>query len=192
MFGDHTIRMTQHFRNLIDYVTFYGLFPKRTDAALIRHSGLITLDFDHVSNLQELRDLLLRDRYFETELMFVSPSGDGLKWIISIDLKECNHQDWFKAVAAYLKICCDLDFQTAMTIATTLEKHAIAFFQNLHNNDLKGAKLKFFEKLPPQFDRQGYLKVAEELGIQPKTAEKYIGQFKPKLLSHEHNLYLKL
>ena len=86
-----------------DYVTFSGLFSKRTDAALIRHSGLITLDFDHVSNLQELRDMLLRDRYFETELMFVSPSGDGLKWIISIDLKECNHQDWFKAIAAYLK-----------------------------------------------------------------------------------------
>lgn len=89
-------------------------------------------------------------------------------------------------------ICSDLDFQTAMTIATTLEKHAIAVFQNLPNNDLKGAKLKFFEKLPPQFDRQGYLKVAEELGIHPKTAEKYIGQFKPKLLSHEHNLYTKL
>jgi hypothetical protein len=89
-------------------------------------------------------------------------------------------------------ICSDLDFQTAMTIATTLEKHAIAVFQNLPNNDLKGAKLKFFEKLPLQFDRQGYLKVAEELGIHPKTAEKYIGQFKPKLLSHEHNLYTKL
>jgi len=88
-------------------------------------------------------------------------------------------------------ICSDLDFQTAMTIAATLEKHAIAVFQNLPNNDLKGAKLKFFEKLPPQFDRQGYLKVAEELGIHPKTAEKYISQFKPKLLHHEHNQYTK-
>ena len=89
-------------------------------------------------------------------------------------------------------ICSDLDFQTAMTIAATLEKHAIAVFQNLPNNDLKGAKLKFFEKLPPQFDRQAYLKVADELGIHPKTAEKYIGQFKPKLLHHEHNQYTKL
>jgi hypothetical protein len=89
-------------------------------------------------------------------------------------------------------VCSDLDFQTAMTIAITLEKHAIAVFQNLPNNDLKGAKLKFFEKLPSQFDRQGYLKVAEELGIHPKTAEKYISQFKPKLLSHEHNQYTKV
>ena len=89
-------------------------------------------------------------------------------------------------------ICSDRDFETAMTIATTLEKHAIAVFQNLPNNDLKGIKLKFFEKLPQQFDRQGYLKVAEELGILPRTAEKYVGQFKPKLLNHEHNLYTKV
>lgn len=86
-----------------DYVTFSGLFSKRNDSALIKHSGLITLDFDHVSNLQELKEILLRDKYFETELMFVSPSGDGLKWIISIDLKECGHQDWFQAIAAYIK-----------------------------------------------------------------------------------------
>ncbi len=86
-----------------DYVTFSGLFSKRSDSALIRHSGLITLDFDHVSNISELRETLLHDRYFETELMFTSPSGDGLKWIVSIDLKECNHQGWFLAINAYLE-----------------------------------------------------------------------------------------
>ena len=86
-----------------DYCTFSGKFSKRNDSALILHSGLLTLDFDHVSNLQELRETLLQDRYFETELIFVSPSGDGLKWIIPIDLKECSHQDWFQAIAAYIK-----------------------------------------------------------------------------------------
>ncbi len=88
-------------------------------------------------------------------------------------------------------ICSDLDFQNAMSIALTLEKHAIAVFQNLPNNRLKGVKLRFFEKLPQQFDRQGYLKVAEELGLHFKTAEKYISQFVPKLLGHEHNRYTK-
>jgi len=92
-----------------DYVTFSGLFSKRNDVALIQHSGLITLDFDHVSNLQELQEALIQDRYFETELMFVSPSGDGLKWIISIDLKECNHQDWFWAISAYIKATYQLE-----------------------------------------------------------------------------------
>lgn len=92
-----------------DYVTFSGLFSKRNDAALIQHSGLITLDFDHISNLVEFREILLRDRYFETELMFVSPSGDGLKWIISIDLTECSHQEWFQAIAAYIKASYQLE-----------------------------------------------------------------------------------
>ncbi|MBW8333158.1 MAG: hypothetical protein K0M40_14125 [Prolixibacteraceae bacterium] len=92
-----------------DYVTFSGTFSKRNDVALIQHSGLITLDFDHVSSLQELKETLLLDRYFETELMFVSPSGDGLKWIISIDLKKCNHQDWFQAIAAYIKAIYQLE-----------------------------------------------------------------------------------
>jgi hypothetical protein len=90
-------------------VTFSGTFSKRNDAALIQHSGLITLDFDHVSNLQELKETLLLDRYFETELMFISPSGDGLKWIISIDLRECNHQDWFQAISAYIKATYQLE-----------------------------------------------------------------------------------
>jgi len=92
-----------------DYVTFSGLFSKRNDSALIHHSGLITLDFDHVSNLPELKETLLQDKYFETELMFVSPSGDGLKWIISIDLMEFTHQDWFQAIAAYLKTTYQLE-----------------------------------------------------------------------------------
>lgn len=89
-------------------------------------------------------------------------------------------------------ICSDLDFETAMAIAGTLQKHAIAVFQNMPNNELKGIKLAFYEKLPQSFDRKGYLKVADELGIPIKTAEKYISQFKPKLLNHVYNLYTKV
>ena len=89
-------------------------------------------------------------------------------------------------------ICNETDFQTAIQIAFTLEKHAIAVFQNLPNNDLKGVKLKFYNVLPDNFNRQGYLAVAQELNIKEKTAEKYIGQFKEiGLLLHEHNNYTK-
>ena len=89
-------------------------------------------------------------------------------------------------------ICTETDFQTAIQIAFTLEKHAIAVFQNLPNNDLKGIKLKFYNALPENFNRQGYLAVAKELEIKDKTAEKYIGQFKENgLLDHEHNKYSK-
>lgn len=89
-------------------------------------------------------------------------------------------------------ICNETDFQTAIQIAFTLEKHAIAVFQNLPNNDLKGVKLKFYDALPDNFNRQGYLAVAKKLSIKDKTAEKYIGQFKENgLLNHEHNSYTK-
>lgn len=89
-------------------------------------------------------------------------------------------------------LCNEIDFQTAIKIAFTLEKHAIAVFQNLPNNDLKGVKLKFYDALPNDFNRQGYLAVAKELDIKDKTAEKYIGQFKEaNLLNHEHNKYCK-
>ncbi|AHW61041.1 Primase C terminal 2 (PriCT-2) [Draconibacterium orientale] len=89
-------------------------------------------------------------------------------------------------------ICNETDFQTAIQIAFTLEKHAIAVFQNLPNNNLKGVKLKFYNALPDNFNRQDYLSVAKDLNIKEKTAEKYIGQFKGNdLLDHEHNHYKK-
>lgn len=86
-----------------DYMTFSGIFSKRNDNALIKHSGLLTIDFDHVPCLSKLRESLLKDEYLETELMFTSPSGDGLKWIIPIDLKQGSQSDYFLAVSNYIK-----------------------------------------------------------------------------------------
>jgi len=86
-----------------DYVTFSGTFTKRADKELINHSGLLTIDFDHIPNLNKLKKDLLKDEYFETELMFVSPSGDGLKWIIPIDLSDDNHLTNFNGISGYIK-----------------------------------------------------------------------------------------
>lgn len=92
-----------------DYVTFSGSFSKRNDQDLSFHSGLLTIDFDHIDNIPELKRVLLNDDYFETELFFRSPSGDGLKWIIPIDVYKAPHQDYFKAVAHYLKVTYNLE-----------------------------------------------------------------------------------
>lgn len=86
-----------------DYATFSGIFEKRNDKSLLNHSGLLTIDFDHIPNLQQLKNQLLNDEYFETELLFVSPSGDGLKWIIPIDITESTHQNFFNAIVNYFK-----------------------------------------------------------------------------------------
>jgi hypothetical protein len=45
---------------------------------------------------------LLADEYFDTQLLFVSPSGDGLKWIIEIDTRKAPHGEYFASVANYI------------------------------------------------------------------------------------------
>ena len=82
-----------------DYCTFSGLFRKRNEKELITHSGLMCLDFDHVENMEEVKQQILNHEYFDTELLFTSPSGNGLKWIIPVDLKGWEHSRFFKAVA---------------------------------------------------------------------------------------------
>jgi|SRR5690554_546371 len=86
-----------------DYATFSGVFSRRNDASLEIHSNLLTVDFDHIEDVTELKENLLKDEYFDTELLFISPSGDGLKWIIPIDLSKVNHQEYFKAVSNYIQ-----------------------------------------------------------------------------------------
>ena len=86
-----------------DYCTFSGTFTTRSDKALIKHSGLLCLDFDHLNNIETLFNQLLNDEYFDTQLLFRSPSGNGLKWIIPIDTTQTTHGDYFAAVSNYIK-----------------------------------------------------------------------------------------
>lgn len=89
-----------------DFACFSGEFSYRKDDCLIQHSGLLCLDFDHVGNymqLWSLRGRLIEDHHFTTWLLFTSPSGDGLKWVIEIDLKKCDHRTWFRAMQNYVR-----------------------------------------------------------------------------------------
>lgn len=85
--------------------TFSGTFSEKRDSALIQHSSLICFDFDHLGNRRnEIRNKLIDDHNFLTALLFTSPSGDGLKWVIGIDLTKGDHRMWFMAVRNYLQI----------------------------------------------------------------------------------------
>lgn len=86
-----------------DYVTFSGTFSKRDKTCLIQHSNMLVIDFDHVEDIPALKDRLLNDDYFVTLLMFRSPSGDGLKWIIPIDAEQHSHDVWFRSISAYIE-----------------------------------------------------------------------------------------
>lgn len=85
-----------------DYATFSGEFTSRSNACCVTESGLLCIDFDHVPDVEGLFARLLTDRYFETVLLFRSPSGDGLKWIIEINRGQTPHSDYFRAIASYI------------------------------------------------------------------------------------------
>lgn len=94
-----------------DYATFSGEFTRRRDDALLAHSGLICLDFDHIdqwhdggrlSGVYGLRYALMHDAAVDTALLFRSPGGDGLKWVVPIDLAQGTHADWFEILSFYV------------------------------------------------------------------------------------------
>lgn len=101
-----TFTDTKYARNFkaanFDYCTFSGTFRQRSETSLIEHSGLLCLDFDHLRDVESLFLRLLEDEYFETQLLFRSPSGDGLKWVIPINVAEMPHGDYFRAVSNYV------------------------------------------------------------------------------------------
>ncbi|MCQ2320601.1 MAG: virulence protein E [Bacteroidales bacterium] len=84
-----------------DFCTFSGIFSKRTDRNLIFHSNLICLDFDHLPDVEATFNALKEDRYFETQLLFHSPSGDGLKWVISFLDSYLKYRDGNETKAEY-------------------------------------------------------------------------------------------
>ena len=87
-----------------DYATFSGTFTNRADASLKVHSGLICIDIDHIGNLQAVsatRERVLKD--FTPELMFVSPSGDGLKVVYRIAISEGTHLEYYNACINYFQ-----------------------------------------------------------------------------------------
>lgn len=96
------------------YVTFSGTFTQRNENSLIEHSGLIALDFDHVENVQALKDRLLNDYHFYTELLFISPNGNGLKWIIEIEITgKYSHAELFRALFEYIKKTYEIEIDKA-------------------------------------------------------------------------------
>ena len=81
-------------------------------------------------------------------------------------------------------VCFDDDFQTAKTMALVLLRHTAKVYDSLMLNksltQVSGSaaiRQSFFDSLPPQFNRQDYIKAALQLNIPPKTAEKHISRF---------------
>lgn len=101
---------------------------------------------------------------------------------------------------AQVIVCDDTDFRTALIMAEVLLKHTGKVFGNLPVNEENSSnsgqtiiRQKFFDSLPPEFDRRTYLEIAKRLNMPPKTAEKQITRLceKGKLKHTSHGCYSK-
>lgn len=79
-----------------------GIFKRRAKEHLTKRSGLVVLDFDHVHDLLGARVRLLEDSDLPIELLFISPSGDGIKAVVRVSL-EYDHLTNFLGLSRYLK-----------------------------------------------------------------------------------------
>lgn len=77
-------------------------------------------------------------------------------------------------------VCQDIDFATAMHIATILEMHTAAVFEDLCGKAgsvgarRSNAWLKFIQKLPDEFTGAGYSSMARTMGITDRTSQRYV------------------
>ena len=72
-------------KTLLPSATFGGTFSRRSRETLKESSGYITIDIDHLSDspftLEEVKDFIRQDTEIGWRLIYISPSGDGLKII---------------------------------------------------------------------------------------------------------------
>lgn len=89
-------------------VSFGGEFSERANDKLIRSSNLACLDFDHIGTreqVEEVKERISQETELDPVLLFISPSGDGLKVVVNIKQEIRNDSD-FKGVFKSLRRFC--------------------------------------------------------------------------------------
>ena len=74
----------------LPYVTPCGTFTYRRSDRLLEPSGLVVVDIDHLDSYDEataLRRKLFDDKFLRPALVFVSPSGRGVKAFVPYDMQ---------------------------------------------------------------------------------------------------------
>ena len=99
-----------------------------------------------------------------------------------------------KAIPSHI-ICDDDSFKAAMDISTRLLEHTRFVYTHLPASlhGIHGRARAFFDALPETFDRKEYLKVADSLGMNPRTVERYITKLiASNWLKNDYNQYAKI
>jgi hypothetical protein len=111
-------RYSDYKRKNFSYVTFGGTFTMRCNSCVIAPSGYYCLDIDNLDDVvaYKKRIIAIEDPAFETEFLFTSPSGYGLKWVISID-SDASYDNTFKGIQQYIKTTYDIEMDSTPDIS---------------------------------------------------------------------------
>lgn len=95
----------RNIKKQLDYVTFAGIFKTRNSNSLIKPSGYICIDLDHIEGemIAPVKAKLLNDALLETALLFTSPGGCGLKWVVKVDLNRFDYATNYEGIIGYLR-----------------------------------------------------------------------------------------
>lgn len=80
-------------------ICWSGKFGARNAASILKHSGIVCLDFDAVEDIKRLREKVEADPY--TFASFLSPSGTGLKVLVKIPPVTADHRAHFEALSEH-------------------------------------------------------------------------------------------
>ena len=89
-------------------ISFGGEFSHRANQDLLRSSNLICLDFDHIGTreqVEEMKQRISEETELDPVLLFVSPSGDGLKVVVNVRQEIQNDGDFKRAFRSLRRFC---------------------------------------------------------------------------------------
>ena len=87
-----------------DFVTASCTSTKRCAEAVTKRTNMLTIDIDNYpGDVDLLKAQLVKDPQLFTIMAFISPSGNGLKWIVLIDESQARQEEWYQAIGEYLK-----------------------------------------------------------------------------------------
>lgn len=95
-------------------------------------------------------------------------------------------------------VCSDADFVTSMYLSRVLLNHSLFTLKDIKeivaSSSMPSKKLDYLYELPLEFKFKESQKIAVSMGIKPKTAEKWLSDFKREsfVISIMHNHYKKL
>ncbi|MBP2833818.1 AAA family ATPase [Aquimarina sp. U1-2] len=95
-------------KEIYPFVTFSGVFSKRSNHNLLSHSGLIVIDIDKCEgNIYRLKEEICK--ILAVALAFISPSGNGLKVVLGINIDKASHIQYFKWLTIFFKEHFDIE-----------------------------------------------------------------------------------